>query len=139
MTVTAASPALLHRVGERALDWLDTNRDRFRITPQDHVSGLALGERLKPVGELAVNTRVLFREGVAGSRQRERAGALIDFAWRELLDGGGVLASLQEQEPHTPVALEVYVPFHESGYRHPGLEEMLAVSRRTKSWAAVER
>ncbi|WP_416970934.1 DUF6895 family protein [Streptomyces sp. 4F14] len=139
MTVTAASPALLHRVGERALDWLDSHRDRFRIVPEDHASGLALGERLKPVGELGVNMRVLFREGVVGSRQRERCGALLDFAWRELLDGGGVLAALQRQEPHSPVPLEVYVPFHESGYRHPGLEDMLAVSRLTRSWAAVER
>ncbi|MFM9613068.1 DUF6895 family protein [Streptomyces niveiscabiei] len=139
MTVTAASPALLHRVGERALDWLDTHRDRFRLLPEDHASGLALGERLKPVGELGVNMRVLFREGVVGSRQRERCGALLDFAWRELLDGGRVLAELQQQEPHSPVPLEVYVPFHESGYRHPGLEEMLAVSRLTRSWAAVER
>ncbi|GAA2653781.1 DUF6895 family protein [Streptomyces lunalinharesii] len=141
MTATAASlasPALLHQVGDRALSWLDAHRDFFRLTPEDRATGSATIERLKPIGELAINMQVLFREGVAGSRQRTRAGALLDFAWRELLDGGNVLAALQQEEPHSPVPLEVYAPFHELGHRHPGLEAALAVTRRTATWTALE-
>ncbi|MFJ5678895.1 DUF6895 family protein [Streptomyces sp. NPDC093097] len=144
MTLTAASPAppaspaLLHQVGDRALGWLDAHRDFFRLTPEDRATGGATVERLKPIGELASNMQVLFREGVAGSRQRNRAGALLDFAWRELLDGGNVLAALQHDEPHSPVPLEVYAPFHELGRRHVGLEAALAVCRRTGTWTALE-
>ncbi|GGN53531.1 hypothetical protein GCM10012285_45590 [Streptomyces kronopolitis] len=82
--------------------------------------------------------QVLFREGVAGSRQKARAGQLLDFAWRELLDGGNVLARLQHDEPLSPVPLEIYATFHELGRRHPGLEETLAVSRRTTTWTTLE-
>jgi hypothetical protein len=138
VTTTAASPALSHRVGDRALSWLDAQRDFFRLTPEDHATGSALIERLKPIGELAVNMRVLFREGVAGSRQHSRAGALLDFTWRELLDGGNVLAALQHAEPHSPVPLEVYAPFHGLGHRHPGVEAALEAVRSTESWRGME-
>ncbi|WP_369199799.1 hypothetical protein [Streptomyces sp. PU-14G] len=140
MTVTAppAPCALLHSVGDRALIWLDAHRDHFRLTETDRERGSALIERLKPVGELALNMRMLFREGVAGSRQHERAGSLLDFAWRELLDGGNVLASLQHDEPFSPVPLEIYAIFHELGHRHPGLERALETTRRTATWQALE-
>ena len=138
MTVTAASPALLHGVGDRALTWLDDHREHFRLTPDDFATNGAVVERLKPIGELALNMQVLFREGVAGSRQKERAGKLLDFAWRELLDGGNVLARLQHDEPLSPVPLEVYATFHELGHRHPGLEAALEVCRRTTTWTALE-
>ncbi|MEV7471267.1 hypothetical protein AB0O20_32895 [Streptomyces kronopolitis] len=138
MTVTAASPALLHAVGDRALTWLDNNRERFRLAPADFADNATVTERLKPIGELGLNMQVLFREGVAGSRQKARAGQLLDFAWRELLDGGNVLARLQHDEPLSPVPLEIYATFHELGRRHPGLEEMLAISRRTTTWTTLE-
>lgn len=138
MTVTAASPALLHAVGDRALTWLDNNRERFRLAPGDFADNATVTERLKPIGELGLNMQVLFREGVAGSRQKARAGQLLDFAWRELLDGGNVLARLQHDEPLSPVPLEIYATFHELGRRHPGLEETLAVSRRTTTWTTLE-
>ncbi|MCL6298233.1 DUF6895 family protein [Streptomyces kronopolitis] len=138
MTVTAASPALLHAVGDRALTWLDNNRERFRLAPGDFADNATVTERLKPIGELGLNMQVLFREGVAGSRQKARAGQLLDFAWRELLDGGNVLARLQHDEPLSPVPLEIYATFHELGRRHPGLEETLAISRRTTTWTTLE-
>ncbi|MFE0760162.1 DUF6895 family protein [Streptomyces smyrnaeus] len=139
MTVTTpAPPALLHTVGDRALSWLDAHRDHFRLTEADLARGDTLVERLKPIGELAINMRMLFREGVAGGRQRTRAGSLLDFAWRELLDGGGVLAMHQHNEPFSPVSLEIYAVFHELGYRHPGLEAALETPRRTATWQALE-
>jgi hypothetical protein len=136
--VTAASPALLHRVGDQALAWLHANRELFRLTDVDRETGRGLVERLKPIGELAINMRVLAREGVAGSRQHDLSVRLLDFAWRDLLDGGNVLAELQAQEPLSPVPLEIYGSLHELGHRHPGLESAIASARTTASWQAVE-
>lgn len=136
--MTAAHPALLHRVGDRALAWLDANREFFRLTDDDLATNHGVVERLKPVGELAVNMRVLSREGVAGSRQHDISSRLLDFAWRELLDGGNLLARLQHNEPLSPVPLEVYGPFYELGYRHPGLEAAIGLLRGTGSWCALE-
>ncbi|MFD5098386.1 DUF6895 family protein [Streptomyces albidochromogenes] len=133
-----APPALLHGVGDRALMWLDAHREHFRLTDEDRATGRGVVERLKPIGELAVNMRVLFREGVAGSRQHARAGQLLDFTWRELLDGGNVLAALQHDEPFSPVPLEIYSTFHELGFRHPGLETTAEVCRRTLTWPALD-
>lgn len=139
MTVlTSAPPALLHTVGDRALTWLDAHRDHFRLTEADKARGDTLVERLKPIGELAINMRMLFREGVAGGWQRTRAEALLDFAWRDLLDGGNVLATHQHNEPFSPVALEIYAVFHELGHRHPGLDAALVAPRRTLTWRALE-
>ncbi|WP_399095100.1 DUF6895 family protein [Streptomyces sp. BBFR2] len=138
MIVTAAPPALLHGVGDRALTWLDDHREHFRLTSEDRATNRALLERLKPVGELVINMQVLFREGVAGSRQRARAGRLLDFAWRELLDGGNILAGLQHDEPFSPVPLEIYGSFHELGHRHPELERAIATARQTLGWSALE-
>jgi hypothetical protein len=136
--VTAAPPALLHQVGERALAWLDDNRERFRLTEDDRATPRSVVERLKPIGELAINMRVLQREGVAGSRQHERSSRLLDFAWRDLLDGGRLLARLQLDEPLSPVPLEVYAGFHELDRRHPGIEDGIALARSTACWRARE-
>lgn len=136
--MTAAPPALLHSVGDRALAWLDAHRERFRLTEDDLATGRGIIERLKPVGELAVNMRVLAREGVAGSRQKDSAVRLLDFAWRDLLDGGNLLAELQRQEPLSPVPLEIYASLHQLGHRHPGLEDAIDQARTTASWRALE-
>jgi hypothetical protein len=136
--VTAAPPALLHRVGDQALAWLHANREFFQLTDDDRTTGRGLVERLKPIGELAINMRVLAREGVAGSRQHDISVRLLDFAWRDLLDGGNVLAELQAQEPLSPVPLEIYASLHELGHRHPGLETAIDLARTTASWQAIE-
>ncbi|OEJ26501.1 hypothetical protein BGM19_16530 [Streptomyces agglomeratus] len=137
-TTATAPPALLHGVGDRALMWLDNHREHFRLTPEDRATGRGVAERLKPIGELALNMRVLFREGVAGSRQHARAGQLLDFTWRELLDGGNVLAALQHDEPFSPVPLEIYSTFHELGFRHPALESAVDVCHHTRTWPALD-
>jgi hypothetical protein len=135
---TPAPPALLHAVGDRALAWLDAHREHFRLTEEDRATGRGIVERLKPVGELAINMRVLAREGVAGSRQHDASVRLLDHAWRDLLDGGNLLAELQRQEPMSPVPLEIYASLHELGHRHPGLEEAIDLARMTRSWQALE-
>ncbi|MBW1603752.1 hypothetical protein JJV70_16880 [Streptomyces sp. JJ66] len=127
---------LLHDVGVGALEWLSAHRDQFRLRerPQDAEDRA----RLKPVGELATIGAALLREGVAGSRQAALVRQLLDFAWREVLDGGTALARMQREEPLSPMPLEFHTPFRELGYRNPDVEQAAALSRQLTSWQALE-
>ncbi|RLL68017.1 hypothetical protein [Streptomyces sp. Z26] len=133
-----ASPQLLHQVGAGALDWLAAHRTYFRARTDADTPGLEIMERFKPLGELAIIGKVLFREGVAGSQQSVLVRDLLDYAWRELLEGGELLVWAQQKEFLSPVSLELYAPFNELGYHHPRVEENARLARATASWAAVE-
>ncbi|MEE1929632.1 hypothetical protein V1J52_15810 [Streptomyces sp. TRM 70351] len=141
-TAPGALPApptpLIHEVGVRALEWLADHREHFRPRPATDTPEPEIKERFKPVGELAAIGTTLFREGVAGSRQAALARQLLEFAWGDLLDGGGLLAWMQREEPLSPVPLEVYTPFKELGYTNPAVERAAAVSQGLTSWAALE-
>ncbi|TKS99108.1 DUF6895 family protein [Streptomyces lasalocidi] len=128
---------LVHTVGARALEWLWAHRDGFRLEP-DVDPEVGFLERFKPVGELGVICSVLFREGVAGSRQAQLARGLLDHAWREVLDGGRMLLRGQRTEPLSPIPWEVYLPFRELGYSLPELERHALLNHRLDSWAALE-
>jgi hypothetical protein len=137
-TGSAAEIGLVHQVGDRAISWLHRHRDRFRPRPTEGTSDREVKDRLKPIGELALIGKVLFREGVAGSRQSALTRQLLDHAWREALDGGRLLTWMQRQEPLSPIPFEIYVPFSELGYREPGFEQAVRFTHRLDSWAAVE-
>ncbi|MFE9835647.1 DUF6895 family protein [Streptomyces sp. NPDC005551] len=131
------STRLIHTVGVGAIEWLHAHREGFRLEP-DVDPEVGFLDRFKPVGELALICKVLFREGVAGSRQAELARQLLDHAWRNTLDGGRLLLHGQRIEPLSPVPFEVYLPFKELGYSHPGLEEAVRLNHRLLSCAAYE-
>lgn len=128
---------LMHTVGVRALEWLWAHRDGFRLEP-DVDPEIGFLERFKPVGELALICRVLFREGVAGSRQADLARRLLDHTWRHTLDGGRMLARGQRIEPMSPIPFEVYLPYKELGYSEPEVERATVLYHRLESWAALE-
>ncbi|MFE1263062.1 DUF6895 family protein [Streptomyces albogriseolus] len=128
---------LIHAVGAGALEWLWAHRDGFRLEP-DVDPEVGFLERFKPVGELALICAVLFREGVAGSRQAELARRLIDHAWRDTLDGGRMLVRGQRTEPISPIPFEVYLPFRELGYSQPEMERAVVLNHRLDSWQAFE-
>ncbi|CAM5390572.1 MULTISPECIES: DUF6895 family protein [Streptomyces] len=128
---------LMHTVGVRALEWLWAHRDGFRLEP-DVDPEIGFLERFKPVGELALICRVLFREGVAGSRQADLARRLLDHTWRHTLDGGRMLARGQHIEPMSPIPFEVYLPYKELGYSEPEVERATVLYHRLESWAALE-
>ncbi|QGV82075.1 DUF6895 family protein [Streptomyces ficellus] len=133
----AASTRLVHTVGAKAIEWLYAHRDGFRLQPDaDPETGIL--ERFKPVGELALICKVLFREGVAGSRQADLARRLLDHAWRDVLDGGRMLVRGQRTEPISPIPFETYVPFRELGYSQPELERAVRLSHRLTGWAGLE-
>ncbi|MGW4026844.1 DUF6895 family protein, partial [Streptomyces sp. NPDC005009] len=128
---------LIHTVGSGALEWLWAHRDGFRLEPcADPEAGFL--ERFKPVGELALICAVLFREGVAGSRQAELARRLIDHTWRDILDGGTMLVRGQRTEPFSPIPFEVYLPFRELGYSQPEVERAAVLNHRLSGWHALE-
>ncbi|MET9432351.1 MULTISPECIES: hypothetical protein [unclassified Streptomyces] len=131
------STRLIHTVGVGAIEWLYAHRDGFHLEP-DADPEVGFLDRFKPVGELAVICKVLFREGVAGSRQADLARKLLDHAWREVLDGGRMLVRGQRTEPLSPIPFEVYVPLRELGYRNPELEEWARFNHRLGSSAALE-
>lgn len=128
---------LMHTVGVRALEWLWAHRDGFRLEP-DVDPEIGFLERFKPVGELALICRVLFREGVAGSRQADLARRLLDHTWRHTLDGGRMLARGQRIEPMSPIPFEVYLPYKELGYSEPEVERATVLYHRLESWSALE-
>ncbi|MFD5840228.1 DUF6895 family protein [Streptomyces chartreusis] len=128
---------LMHTVGVRALEWLWAHRDGFRLEP-DVDPEIGFLERFKPVGELALICRVLFREGVAGSRQADLARRLLDHTWRHTLDGGRMLARGQHIEPMSPIPFEVYLPYKELGYSEPEVERATVLYHRLESWSALE-
>ncbi|MET9800936.1 hypothetical protein [Streptomyces sp. NPDC006368] len=128
---------LIHGVGAGALEWLYAHRDGFRLEP-DVDPEIGFLERFKPIGELGVICKVLFREGVSGSRQTDLARRLLDHAWREALDGGRMLVRGQRTEPISPIPFEVYVPFRELGYRNPDMERWARLNHRLGSWKALE-
>ncbi|MFD6190934.1 DUF6895 family protein [Streptomyces sp. NPDC060275] len=129
---------LMHTVGARALEWLWAHRDGFRLEP-DADPEVGFLQRFKPIGELALICKVLFREGVAGSRQSELARRLLDHVWRESLDGGRMLVRGQRTEPISSIPFEVYLPFRELGYSQPELERAAVLNHRLDSWGAFER
>ncbi|MFI1206927.1 DUF6895 family protein [Streptomyces sp. NPDC020802] len=131
------STRLIHTVGTGALEWLHAHRDGFRLE-LDVDPEVGFLERFKPVGELALVCKVLFREGVAGSRQAQLARQLLDHAWRHTLDGGRMLVHGQRVEPLSPIPFEVYLPFKELGYSHPGIEQALLLNQRLEGFAAYE-
>ncbi|ELS58439.1 DUF6895 family protein [Streptomyces viridochromogenes] len=128
---------LMHTVGVRALEWLWAHRDGFRLEP-DVDPEVGFLERFKPVGELALICRVLFREGVAGSRQADLARRLLDHTWRHTLDGGRMLVRGQRIEPLSPIPFEVYLPYKELGYSEPEVERATVLYHRLRSWSALE-
>ncbi len=75
----------IHDVGAKALGWLYEHREGFRLEADPSPEAGVL-DRFKPLGELALIGKVIFREGVAGSQQSSLARKLLDHAWHELLD-----------------------------------------------------
>ncbi|MFE9849030.1 DUF6895 family protein [Streptomyces sp. NPDC005576] len=127
----------IHEVGAKALRWLHAHRDGFRLDDSPPPEAGML-DRFKPLGELALIGKVIFREGVAGSQQASLARSLLDHAWHELLDSGHRLLEGQRREPLSPVPMEVYVPFKELGYQHQGLEAAVRLNHRLSSWSRIE-
>ncbi|WP_438827429.1 DUF6895 family protein, partial [Streptomyces otsuchiensis] len=134
----ASGIGVMHEVGDRAIAWLHQHQNGFRPRHDDSTTDWEVKDRLKPIGELALIGKVLFREGVAGSRQSALTRQLLDNAWRDLLDGGRLLTWMQQQEPLSPIPFEIYVPFRELGYEETSFEATARTVHALDSWSAME-
>ncbi|WP_395293504.1 DUF6895 family protein [Kitasatospora hibisci] len=141
MTGTA-DPTVLHsaqQVSSGALRWLHScYRNGLGRFPEDATIDLADPNNVyKPLGEAALATGLLLREGVAGAEDNRIARETLDLAW-EQLRGGDLLYERQLRHPLMTDPLEVYVHFARADYRHRALEELLDSLARLRAVRAME-
>ncbi|MEU6233987.1 hypothetical protein [Kitasatospora sp. NPDC047058] len=91
----------------------------------------------KPLGEAALATGLLLREGVGGTEDSRIARDLLDLCWAELREGD-LLYERQLRYPLMTDPLEVYVHFARAGFRHPRLEELVRSLAEVRSVRAME-
>ncbi|MFD0273074.1 DUF6895 family protein [Kitasatospora sp. NPDC127111] len=91
----------------------------------------------KPLGEAALATGLLLREGVAGTEDSRIARRILDLCWAELREGD-LLYERQLRHPLTSDPLEVYVHFARAGLRHRPLEGLLQSLAGVRSVQAME-
>ncbi|MFF2655965.1 DUF6895 family protein [Kitasatospora sp. NPDC058032] len=132
--------AIAQQVGSKSLRWLhayyESGLGGFQ---EDVTTDLANpNEIYKPLGEVALATGLLLREGVAGADDTRIARQVIDLAWAELREGD-LLYDRQLRYPLMTDPLEVYVHFARAGFRHPALEDQLATLNRLHSVRAAEQ
>ncbi|CAM5639547.1 hypothetical protein SPURM210S_08227 [Streptomyces purpurascens] len=127
---------LIHNVGAGALEWLWAHRDGFQLEP-DVDPEVGFLERFKPIGELAMICKVLFRggrgiaPGTAGpATPRPR---LARDAGRRPHAGARAAHGAD-----LPIPFEVYLPFKELGYSQPEVERAAALNHRLDSWVSFE-
>ncbi|MFI6982715.1 DUF6895 family protein [Embleya sp. NPDC050154] len=126
-----------HTIGSRALRWLHENA-RFGPLPTHTV--VDFNDRdsaYKPLGETALATSLVLREGVAGPADLAAARALIEFAWEQFRDGD-FLYERQVRHPLLTDPLETYAHFVRAGIRHEPMDALLAHLSGLRSVHAIE-
>ncbi|MFH9657050.1 DUF6895 family protein [Streptomyces sp. NPDC017248] len=126
---------LAHRVRSRALDWLHTHR---RLGALPHGTGLGADlAAYKAVAEVALAAGLTVRSGTAGSREHAQSRELLDFGWSQMRHGDLLYERLLHH-PLTTDPLECYSHFAVAGYRHHGLEDLVAHLAATGVASALE-
>lgn len=112
-------------VAERAWRWLETSHTEFALPADVPPDELDVVRHLKPLTELALAGSIAVREGSTGRHAATVAHTLVEFGWAELRSGD-VLHEVQRERPLDTTPLEMYAPFVRAGYRHAGLDALLA-------------
>ncbi|QXE33368.1 MULTISPECIES: DUF6895 family protein [Streptomyces] len=126
-----------HRITSRALTWLHSNREHSTLPPGTTAELAEPDSVYKPLGETALAASLVLREAVAGSTELRLARELLDFSW-EQLGAGAMLHERLLRYPMMSDPLETYTHFARSGYRHEGLDRLLAHTTSLRSARAVE-
>ncbi|MEV5643452.1 hypothetical protein AB0L67_25350 [Streptomyces flaveolus] len=113
---------IAHSIRSRALQWLHTHRELSALNGKDIAEDL---DAYKALAETALAAGLVLSEGTAGNRERRLAHHLTEFCWAELKEGSLLYERLL-QNPMTTDALEFYAPFSLAGYRHAGMETLIA-------------
>ena len=114
-----------HKLAEGAWCWLGAVHRDFALDPLAVPEQLDLVRDLQPLGELALAGSLAVREGVTGGHGARVALALVAFAW-EQFRAGELLFELLRDRPMELFPLDTYAIFVRAGYRHLGLEALLA-------------
>ncbi|MEU3498373.1 DUF6895 family protein [Kitasatospora cineracea] len=127
------------RLGSRALSWLHAaHRDGLGRIPDNTLIDFADADNAyKPLGEVALATSLVLRDGVSGPADTRAARELLDGCWAQLREGD----LLYERQLHhftMTDPLETYGHFARAGYRHPPLEDLLDSLSRLRAAHAEE-
>ncbi|MFH9044635.1 DUF6895 family protein [Streptomyces sp. NPDC017966] len=136
--MTAPGTRDVRRVAEDALAWVTAHHARFALGEDALAADGRVDGTWKPLGELARVCATVIRRTAPADPLHARAGALLEFAWRQTRDGE-LFALLQRLEPFATYPLEVYAAFASAGYRHPAYEEAATVVARTRGWRLTEQ
>ncbi|WP_406278425.1 DUF6895 family protein [Embleya sp. NBC_00896] len=126
-----------HTVGSRALRWLHENAEFGTLPTHTVVDFDDRDSAYKPLGEAALATSLVLREGVAGPGDLAAARTLIDFAWEQFRHGDFLY---ERQVRHTLVTdpLETYAHFARAGIRHERMDDLLTHLDGLRSVRAIE-
>jgi hypothetical protein len=126
-----------HTMGSRALRWLHDNHAFGTLPTHTVVDFEDRDSAYKPLGETALATSLVLREGVAGPADLAMARSLADFAWEQFRDGDFLY---ERQVRHTLVTdpLETYAHFVRAGIRHGRLDDLTTHLAGLRSARAVE-
>jgi hypothetical protein len=126
-----------HTVGSRALGWLRDSAGFGTLPTHTIVDFDDRDSAYKPLGETALATSLVLREGVAGPAELAAARALVQFAWGQFRDGD-FLYERQVGHPLVTDPLETYAHFVRAGIRHERMDHLLAHLADLDSARAIE-
>jgi hypothetical protein len=136
---SSATLATASQLGARSLAWLHGQHQQGRgAMPADTTIDMADPDGVyKPLGECALAAALVLREQVAGTREKQRARELLDFAWQQLR-AGDLLYERQLRHMTLTDPLEIYAHFARAGYRHEPLLDLLGHLAGLRATHAME-
>ncbi|MEV8549402.1 hypothetical protein AB0L04_06135 [Streptomyces glaucescens] len=136
--MTAVDVRGIRETGSAALAWLSARRGDFALGDDALTAEGQVNSTWKPLGELAQVCSSVRLRTPPSDPLHDRAGELLDFAWRQT-GHGEMFLSLQRLEPFATYPLEVYSVFAAAGLRHPGYEAAAATVARGRGWRLTEQ
>ncbi|MFC1405616.1 MULTISPECIES: DUF6895 family protein [Streptacidiphilus] len=124
------------RIGTQALSWLHDSA-HFGALPATTVDFADPDNAYKPLGETALATSLVLREGVGRPAELQRSRELLDQAWAQLRHGD-FLFERQLRHPMVTDPVETYAHFVRGGHRHAGLDRIAEHLSALASTRAVE-
>ncbi|MFE5327407.1 DUF6895 family protein [Embleya sp. NPDC056575] len=126
-----------HTIGSRALRWLHDNAEFGTLPTHTIVDFNDRDGAYKPLGETALATSLMLREGVAGPGDLATARNLIGFAW-EQFQSGNFLYERQLRHPLITDPLETYAHFARAGLRHEPMDRLQEHLAELRSVQGIE-
>ncbi|MFS0695155.1 DUF6895 family protein [Streptomyces nitrosporeus] len=135
--IPATVTPLARGLADRALAWLHANRALGALPPGTTETMADPDGVYKPLGETTLAASLVLRDTRSEPGRAAAAQSLMDFTWEQFRRGDMIY---ERQLRHTLMTdpLEMYAPFVRCGYRHEGLDRLLAHRSRMRSVNSVE-